>query len=76
MNQATIAQQVKAFIGVCDVILELIEKRERLGMPSGELYAVVMGHMDIDQYTTLIDIMVRSGRIVQRNHCLYGRDYA
>lgn len=53
-----------------DAIRSLTESSPLRGVPSGELYARVMGRMDIRTYGALIGALKRAGLIEERSHLL------
>jgi len=55
MNRAGIEAAVNVVLAVADCI------RELGAVPSGHLYARLMGHMDIDAYQSVIGTLVRAG---------------
>lgn len=60
INKGTI-EAVKA---IAEAIRELKE------VPSGELYARVMNHMSLSTYNSIIDLLVRTKIIENKNHLL------
>lgn len=40
------------------------------GIPSGHIYARLMGALSLDQYNQIISILVKSGIIENKNHLL------
>jgi hypothetical protein len=53
------------------IILAISETIRELGeVPSGVLYAQLCGILDIDQYTSIIDNLKRTGLVEERNHLL------
>ena len=58
--------------GTLRVILAIAQAIEELGtVPSGHLYARLMGHLSIDDYQSVIATLVRSGLVREhRNHLL------
>ena len=66
-TQAT-SDQVRAGLSVLMVVAETI--RELREVPSGELYAHLMGHLDLDQYTKVLGILKRAGLVQERGHLL------
>jgi hypothetical protein len=58
--------------GTLRVLLAIAQTIEELGtVPSGHLYARLMGHLDIDAYQSVIATLVRSGLVRQHaNHLL------
>jgi len=55
---------------VLDAIQEIVQRAGPEGIPSGHLYAMLMGYMDLETYQTMIDIMVQAGGITLENHVL------
>lgn len=51
-------------------IAEAIRDAGPDGIPSGHLYAICMNHLNIDQYTHIINCMVTSGLITNKAHVL------
>lgn len=58
--------------GTLRVVVAIAQTIEELGtVPSGHLYARLMGHLDIDAYQSVIATLVRSGLVRQHaNHLL------
>jgi hypothetical protein len=52
MQSPSNTQAVKAALGIIKTVAELIQALGQV--PSGELYARLMGHMDIDTYQSII----------------------
>lgn len=59
--QTTTEQQVKAALAMCQAMAEAI--RDLGSVPSGHLYAQVMGHMDLPTYDRIIDTLIRTGLV-------------
>ncbi len=55
------AKQVEAAVGIIAALAEAI--RELGSVPSGHLYAQVMGSIDLDTYTRSLDILKGAGLI-------------
>jgi hypothetical protein len=55
---------------VLDAVQAIIKKAGPQGLPSGHLYAMLMGYMDLESYQSMIDIMVQAGGITLNNHVL------
>ena len=64
----TTKEQVKAAIGVACAIADAI--RELHEVPSGHLYAELMGHLSLDQYQAIIDGLERAKLIKVENHLI------
>ena len=61
-------EQLSAGIETIRVIADTI--RDLGTVPSGELYAHVMEHLTIQQYTKVIDILKRTGLVTESGHLL------
>ena len=55
---------------VLDVLQEIIKGAGTSGIPSGHLYAQLMGKMSLEQYTKLIDILKDAGKVTEIGHVL------
>jgi len=56
--------------GVVLALHEAIQGAGKNGIPSGELYAMCMGHMSLELYQSLIQGMVEAGVITNKGHLL------
>lgn len=54
---------------VLDALHEVIASKPD-GIPSGHLYAMLMGRVDLEDYNWMISIMVKAGGITNTNHLL------
>lgn len=60
--------KAQAALALINAVSEIIEK---LGsVPSGHLYATLMGHMGIDLYNQIISILEKAGRIKVEHHLI------
>jgi hypothetical protein len=60
--------QVKAYV---QAVLAVGEVIKTLGsVPSGELYAQLMGSLSIDTYTRIISLLKASGKVKESNYLL------
>ena len=60
--------QVKAMLLACEALASAIQA---LGeVPSGELYARVMGHMSLATYTSIVNTLKRAKLVEERSHLL------
>ncbi len=66
----TSKEQIQAFLDLVESIMDLIKAKGAMGLPSGELYAVLMGSLTLDQYNKLIAMLVKANRITQSNYLL------
>jgi len=55
---------------VLDAIQEIVVAAGSQGIPSGHLYAMLMGYMDLQTYQTMIGLMVKAGGVTLQNHVL------
>lgn len=62
------ASQVNAAVQVVVAIGESI--KELGSVPSGHLYARLMGRMSLETYNKIIDILVKTGAVKNENHLL------
>lgn len=63
-------EQMNAMIEACNALVEAVEASEPNGVPSGHLYGAVMGLLPLSVYQMLVDVLVRSNRLVLKNHTL------
>ena len=61
---------------VLDAIQEIITAAGPQGVPSGHLYAMLMGYMDLNTYQTMIDLMVKAGGITLTHHVIRATEKA
>ncbi len=60
------AEQVKAVISVLNTIVDAIAIADDEGIPSGHLYAMLMGKgMSYESYAVMIEVLVKAGKITQ-----------
>jgi hypothetical protein len=55
---------------IADAVIAVIHETPD-GAPGGHLYAALMQHMTIDQFETLMNVLVEAGRITKRGNCYY-----
>lgn len=63
-NQA----QVKAAVQIVVAVGETI--RDLKSVPSGHLYAQLMGHMSLETYNKVIGVLKNTGAVKEENHVL------
>ena len=51
-------------------IYSAIEEFGSSGVPSGHLYAAVMGKINLDNYNAIIEVLVKVGKITNKGHLL------
>jgi hypothetical protein len=64
MNQITAAQK-QAVLGVIAGVLDVIPAQ---GMPEGHLYAMLMGHMNLNTFQQIMSLLVKTGKISISGH--------
>ena len=62
------AKQVSAAFQACAAVAEAI--REAKEIPSGTLYAMLMGHMSLETYQGIIRTLKGAGLVAERAHLL------
>jgi len=67
------SKTMQAVILTCKAMIEAIESFGPRGVPSGELYANVMGTMSLDQYNNVIGVLVKTGFITNDHNLLRAR---
>jgi len=55
---------------VKDILLETIREAGPNGIPSGHLYAALMGHLSLDSYQALIGMLKTAGKVKESYHVL------
>lgn len=68
-NTPTRAAVLAALNTIMDTIQEGVEAMPH-GMPEGHLYATLMQHMTLEQFNTIISVMVERGKIRKSGHLL------
>lgn len=63
-------KQLDAIKLMANAILEAITAAGSAGVPSGHLYAMLMGRMSLDTYNKFIDALTRAGKITNHGHLL------
>ena len=66
MNKA----QLHAVFEVLTTLHKAIQSTGEQGIPSGHLYAMLMGKIGLSQYEQLISILLQSGKVTRSNHLL------
>ena len=64
--------EIKAGLEVIKAIAEAI--REAKSIPSGTLYAVLMGKLSLEQYEKIISILINAGLVTESGHVLTWAD--
>jgi hypothetical protein len=62
MNKEQLSAGLKTVLAVAQAI------RELGSVPSGHLYARLMGVLSLDQYNKIIDILKKQGLVVEAHH--------
>ena len=64
-------QQLNAIRLVCNAIIESVKLAGPMGVGSGVVYSALLSTgISLSQYQSLIDGLVRAGKITNDNHCL------
>lgn len=66
MNEKTL----KAFMAMTEIINDAIKDAGTNGIPSGHLYAMLMGHINLENYTIIINVLKKAGKIKESNFLL------
>ena len=61
-------EEVKSAVNTVRIIADAI--REVKNIPAGELYALVMGHMSLQGFNSIINILKRAGLVQEVNFML------
>lgn len=72
MDKQQIKQQIDAVLQTVRAIIDAVKEAGPIGIPSGNIYAVLMGAMTLEQYERLLKLALDSGVIQQdSSHRLY-----
>ena len=55
---------------VTDMLLETIREAGPNGIPSGHLYAALMGHLSLDSYNAIIGLLKKAGKVKESYYVL------
>jgi hypothetical protein len=70
----TATPQQQATLAICaalaDAIRDLSATSPLRGVPAGELYARVMGHVSLETFESIVGVLVRAGLVSRTNHLL------
>lgn len=69
-TQTPTDKQLAAIRFVALAILEAVTAAGDRGIPSGHLYAMLAGRMNLDSYNLFVDALVKHGKITNRGHLL------
>ncbi len=61
----------KAVVQLCMAIIEAVKEADGMGLPSGPMYAALMGKVSLEEYYKLIGLCKATGLIEERGHCFY-----
>lgn len=61
----------KAVLGIVGALYSALLEAGEAGVPAGHLYAACMCHLKLDQFQTIMDAIVMSGRAQRRGHVYY-----
>lgn len=63
-------KKTAALLLMVDLVDETIKDAEAHGIPSGHLYAMLMGHISLDMYQAIVDALVKTKKITNVGHLL------
>jgi hypothetical protein len=63
-------EDLEAFLAIKEAVYEAIEASGESGIPSGHLYAMLMGHMSLTTYNGLVTLLKESGKVTEAHHVL------
>ena len=64
-------EQITAAIEIMDTVIDCVKLGGDMGVPSGHVYAALMGTMSIETYERMIGLLIEAKRIKRSNHVLY-----
>jgi hypothetical protein len=64
----TAQEEKKAALSILMAVAEAI--KDLGSVPSGHLYATLMGHLSLDQYQQVIRVLKQAGLVKEENHLL------
>ncbi|MCI0557522.1 MAG: hypothetical protein MN733_03425 [Nitrososphaera sp.] len=72
MTQMTNEQKrQKVMTEICLAIVDTINEAGPMGVPSGYLYAALMGVMSLDTFERIMAVLVQGGEIEKRGLCYH-----
>lgn len=70
ITMATEQQRQDAMYEIVAAVYMAIKESGSMGIPSGHLYAALMGKLSLDSYQAIIGILVETGKISNNHHLL------
>ena len=64
------AETTKAVLTLVHIIGSAIREAGEIGIPSGHLYAMLMGKVTLEQYEAVVNLLKRQKIISESNHLL------
>jgi len=61
---------VQVAVAMAGIINDTIKDAGISGIPSGHLYAMLMGHINLDNYNSIISVLKKAGKIKESNFLL------
>jgi len=58
---------------ISDLVVELVDAAGPTGKPLGHLYAVLMGHLSLDQFNTFVAALIATGRLRREGLLVFKR---
>lgn len=72
MSTRVTANDLLAFVQLCEAVIDAVKEMGPQGAPAGPLYAAVMTvGMSLEQFERLMDTIVRSGRLRKSGHLYF-----
>ena len=63
-------EQRQGVLQVITAVLAAIQEAGEHGIPSGHLYALLMGKMSLDTYQSIIAVLVKANKITESGYVL------
>jgi hypothetical protein len=70
MKNETTSKTSQTVFAILETIYLGTKKNPKFGIPSGTLYALAMSHTNLEEYTSILDVMKRSGLVTEKNFLL------
>lgn len=70
MDEKVTPEQIAAGFEIVALVGQLIRDSHGSQVPSGELYAQLMGKLTLGQYEAIIRILIKARMVEQKNHLL------
>lgn len=74
MKAEKVVERLQTAEKLIEAINDMIKETGQKGIPSGHLYAMLMGKITIEVYQAVIAYLVKAGKITNRNHLLIAKE--